>query len=243
MRGASGTRIGPAGVRPVHQGEPPVQPAGRARRYQRDRAGQLYRPRSQRWRRAAARPGSRAKTNDRGKGRKHHGTADRGCGSLPACGRTGGVDRRQPAICSNRPPCVRSVTERWHAADATNASWRSPGRSPAPHEPTFSRDSQGWHAYFYQCCGVSTTMGAQLNIKSEDAYRLASRLSELTGESLTSVVTKALRAELEREERERDARGGGGSHSWLSPRKSAPTCANPSARTQAGCMTRTGCPK
>lgn len=27
-------------------------------------------------------------------------------------------------------------------------------------------------------------MGAQLNIKSEDAYRLASRLSELTGESL-----------------------------------------------------------
>ncbi|HET7882954.1 MAG TPA: type II toxin-antitoxin system VapB family antitoxin [Acetobacteraceae bacterium] len=47
-------------------------------------------------------------------------------------------------------------------------------------------------------------MGAQLNIKSEDAYRLASRLSELTGESLTSVVTKALRAELEREERARD---------------------------------------
>ena len=47
-------------------------------------------------------------------------------------------------------------------------------------------------------------MGAQLNIKSEDAYRLASRLAELTGESLTSVVTKALRAELEREERQRD---------------------------------------
>ena len=47
-------------------------------------------------------------------------------------------------------------------------------------------------------------MGAQLNIKSEDAYRLASRLSELTGESLTSVVTKALEAELEREERRRD---------------------------------------
>ena len=41
-------------------------------------------------------------------------------------------------------------------------------------------------------------MGAQLNIKSEDAYRLASRLSELTGESLTSVVTKALQAELAR---------------------------------------------
>jgi antitoxin VapB len=47
-------------------------------------------------------------------------------------------------------------------------------------------------------------MGAQLNIKSEDAYRLASRLSELTGESLTSVVTKALKAELDREERQRD---------------------------------------
>jgi len=48
-------------------------------------------------------------------------------------------------------------------------------------------------------------MGAQLNIKSEDAYRLASRLAELTGESLTSVVTKALQAELEREEKRRDA--------------------------------------
>jgi antitoxin VapB len=47
-------------------------------------------------------------------------------------------------------------------------------------------------------------MGAQLNIKSEDAYRLASRLSELTGESLTSVVTKALQAELERQERALD---------------------------------------
>jgi antitoxin VapB len=47
-------------------------------------------------------------------------------------------------------------------------------------------------------------MGTQLNIKSEDAYRLASRLSELTGESLTAVVTRALRAELEREERSRD---------------------------------------
>lgn len=47
-------------------------------------------------------------------------------------------------------------------------------------------------------------MGAQLNIKSEDAYRLASRLAELTGESLTSVVTRALQAELEREERQRD---------------------------------------
>ena len=47
-------------------------------------------------------------------------------------------------------------------------------------------------------------MGAQLNIKSEGAYRLASRLSELTGESLTSVVTKALQAESERQERTLD---------------------------------------
>jgi antitoxin VapB len=47
-------------------------------------------------------------------------------------------------------------------------------------------------------------MGTQLNIKSEDAYRLASRLSELTGESLTTVVTKALRSELDREQRLRD---------------------------------------
>jgi antitoxin VapB len=47
-------------------------------------------------------------------------------------------------------------------------------------------------------------MGAQLNIKSDDAYRLASRLSELTGESLTTVVTRALQSELDREQRLRD---------------------------------------
>jgi antitoxin VapB len=47
-------------------------------------------------------------------------------------------------------------------------------------------------------------MGTQLNVKSEDAYRLASRLSELTGENLTTVVTKALRTELDREERLRE---------------------------------------
>ena len=47
-------------------------------------------------------------------------------------------------------------------------------------------------------------MGTQLNIKSEDAYRLASRLAELTGENLTTVVTKALRTELDREEKLRD---------------------------------------
>jgi antitoxin VapB len=47
-------------------------------------------------------------------------------------------------------------------------------------------------------------MGAQLNIKSEHAYRLASRLAELTGQSLTSVVIDALREKLAREERVRD---------------------------------------
>ncbi|MCC6719897.1 MAG: type II toxin-antitoxin system VapB family antitoxin [Acetobacteraceae bacterium] len=43
-------------------------------------------------------------------------------------------------------------------------------------------------------------MGTQLNIKSDDAYALASRLAELTGESLTTAVTVALRERLEREE-------------------------------------------
>jgi len=47
-------------------------------------------------------------------------------------------------------------------------------------------------------------MGTQLNIKSEDAYRLASRLAALTGESLTSAVTNALRSELQRRESARD---------------------------------------
>lgn len=53
---------------------------------------------------------------------------------------------------------------------------------------------------------VSTegAMGAQLNIKSDDAYRLASDLAALTGESLTAAVTVALRERLERERRERD---------------------------------------
>ena len=53
---------------------------------------------------------------------------------------------------------------------------------------------------------VSTerAVGAQLNIKSEDAHRLASELAALTGESLTAAVTAALRERLERERRERD---------------------------------------
>jgi antitoxin VapB len=48
-------------------------------------------------------------------------------------------------------------------------------------------------------------MGTQLNIKSEDAYELATRLAEITGESLTAAVTQALRERLERERRRRDA--------------------------------------
>ncbi len=44
----------------------------------------------------------------------------------------------------------------------------------------------------------------QLNIKSEDGYRLATELSVLTGESLTTAVTEALRERLDREQRARD---------------------------------------
>ena len=47
-------------------------------------------------------------------------------------------------------------------------------------------------------------MASQLNIKSEDGYRLATELSALTGESLTTAVTEALRERLEREQRARD---------------------------------------
>lgn len=47
-------------------------------------------------------------------------------------------------------------------------------------------------------------MGHQLNIKGEEAYRLASELASLRGESLTGAVMRALRETLEREKRERD---------------------------------------
>ena len=39
-----------------------------------------------------------------------------------------------------------------------------------------------------------------LNIKNEEAHRLASKLARLTGESLTETVTRALRERLERVE-------------------------------------------
>ena len=47
-------------------------------------------------------------------------------------------------------------------------------------------------------------MGTQLNIKSDDAYRLASELAELTGENLTTAVTEALRERLERARKAQD---------------------------------------
>ena len=45
----------------------------------------------------------------------------------------------------------------------------------------------------------------QLNIKNREAYRLAKDISERTGESLTEVVTRALRERLEREQDESSA--------------------------------------
>jgi antitoxin VapB len=45
-----------------------------------------------------------------------------------------------------------------------------------------------------------------LNVKSDEAHRLARQLAQLTGESMTSAVTRALAERLERVNRER---GGG----------------------------------
>jgi antitoxin VapB len=42
-----------------------------------------------------------------------------------------------------------------------------------------------------------------LNVKSDKAHRLARQLAQLTGESMTSVVTRALAERLERVNRER----------------------------------------
>ena len=42
-----------------------------------------------------------------------------------------------------------------------------------------------------------------LNIKNEEACRLASELANLTGETMTGAITVALRERLERERRER----------------------------------------
>ena len=48
-------------------------------------------------------------------------------------------------------------------------------------------------------------MPNQLNVKTDEAYRLASDLAQLTGESLTAAVTEALRERLERERQKRDS--------------------------------------
>jgi antitoxin VapB len=45
-------------------------------------------------------------------------------------------------------------------------------------------------------------MGAQLNIKSDEAYAIASELAEKEGTSLTQVVLEALRAQHKRVDRE-----------------------------------------
>ena len=42
-----------------------------------------------------------------------------------------------------------------------------------------------------------------LNIKNKEAYRLTKQLSKLTGESLTTAVTEAVRERLDRVRRER----------------------------------------
>ena len=43
-----------------------------------------------------------------------------------------------------------------------------------------------------------------LNVKNEEAHRLASKLARLTGESLTETVTRALRERLDRVEAPND---------------------------------------
>jgi antitoxin VapB len=48
-------------------------------------------------------------------------------------------------------------------------------------------------------------MGHQLNIKTDEAYALASEIAELTGETLTGAVTGALRERLARLRMLRDA--------------------------------------
>jgi antitoxin VapB len=48
------------------------------------------------------------------------------------------------------------------------------------------------------------TKAAHLNIKSGEAHKLATELAGLTGESLTSAVTLALRERLARERRRAD---------------------------------------
>ncbi len=46
-----------------------------------------------------------------------------------------------------------------------------------------------------------------LNIKNDEAHRLASELARLTGENMTKAVTLAIRERLEREKRRRGREG------------------------------------
>ena len=46
-----------------------------------------------------------------------------------------------------------------------------------------------------------------LNIKTEEAHRLAHELADLTGESLTAAVTEALRQRLEKVRRDKRPKG------------------------------------
>ncbi len=48
-------------------------------------------------------------------------------------------------------------------------------------------------------------MPNQLNIKTEEAHRLAASLARMTGESLTTAVTEALKERLDREQHKRDS--------------------------------------
>lgn len=47
----------------------------------------------------------------------------------------------------------------------------------------------------------------QLNIKNAEAYELAAELSAMTGESLTAVVTEALKEKVAKERKLRDREG------------------------------------
>jgi antitoxin VapB len=52
---------------------------------------------------------------------------------------------------------------------------------------------------------VAGTQAMQLNIKSDEAHKLATELAKLTGETMTFTVTQALRECLARQRRRRNA--------------------------------------
>jgi antitoxin VapB len=76
------------------------------------------------------------------------------------------------------------------------------------HRRNLSRaPDTGYHTYLASMVEIiySSTMrkAMHLNIKNDEAHKLATELAELTGESLTSAVTLALRERLARERRRR----------------------------------------